>query len=182
MRPVVTVVLACAVFAGPALTVTSASAATPVPARSLAAVSAIAAGDFEQQVLDLVNKARAKKRKCGATTYKARKALVWDETLGSVAEAHSADMANRDFFNHTNPSGLDPFERMKKAGYSYRSAGENIAAGYDTPETVVKAWLKSKGHCKNIMSAKFTELGIGYVEDEDSDWGYYWTQDFGKPA
>jgi uncharacterized protein YkwD len=182
MRPVVTVALACAIVAGPTLTTSSASAADPVAARTFAAVPTAAASDFEQRVLDLVNEARAKKRKCGGTTYKARKALVWDETLGSVARAHSADMAKRGFFNHTNPSGLDPFERMKKAGYKYRSAGENIAAGYDTPETVVKAWLKSKGHCKNIMSAKFTELGIGYVEDEDSDWGYYWTEDFGKPA
>lgn len=134
---------------------------------------------LEDEVLRLVNEARAHKRTCGSKTYKAAKPLRYDATLAVVADAHSADMAKRDYFSHNSKNGDSPFDRMKDAGYRYRYAGENIAAGFRTPASVVKAWLKSTGHCKNIMSKKYVELGVGYATG--GYYGTYWTQDFGRP-
>jgi uncharacterized protein YkwD len=134
---------------------------------------------LESEVLRLVNEARAKKRKCGSTTYKAVPALRADATLAKVATAHSADMAKKDYFSHYSKNGDSPFDRMKAAGYRYSSAGENIAAGYRTPSSVVSAWLKSTGHCKNIMKKSYKELGVGYATG--GLYGSYWTQDFGTP-
>lgn len=134
---------------------------------------------LEKEVLRLTNQARATKRKCGTKTYPAVRALAWDGTLAKVAAGHSRDMAAKSFFSHTSKNGDSPFERMKDAGYRYDSAGENIAAGYRTPKSVVTAWLKSPGHCKNIMSKNFTELGVGYASG--GYYGTYWTQDFGNP-
>ncbi len=134
---------------------------------------------FEAEVLRLVNVARSSARKCGSTRYRAAPALRADALLAKVAAAHSQDMADHSYFSHTSRTGESPFTRMKRAGYSYDSAGENIAAGFRTPASVVKAWLKSAGHCKNIMRRGYTELGVGYATG--GLYGTYWTQDFGNP-
>lgn len=133
----------------------------------------------EAEVLRLVNVARSHKRSCGSKKYKAVKPLRSSATLASVAAAHSADMATRDYFDHASPEGDSPFDRMTAAGYSYSYAGENIAAGYRTPASVMKAWLKSPGHCRNIMQGKYTRLGVGYATG--GSYGTYWTQDFARP-
>ena len=62
---------------------------------------------------------------------------------------------------------------MKSFGITYRTAGENIAYGYATPEAVVTAWMNSDGHRANILNGSYTRLGVGYVAD-----GHYWTQMF----
>ena len=88
-------------------------------------------------------------------------------------------MADHSFFSHYSRKGTSPFQRIKKAGYRYSSAGENIAAGFGSPASVVKAWLKSPGHCKNVMNRSYDELGVGFAEG--GYYGNYWTQDFGNP-
>lgn len=134
---------------------------------------------LESEVLRLVNQARGSRRTCGSTAHRAVPALRADAKLARVAAAHSADMAKRNYFNHKSRNGDTPFDRMRAAGYAYSSAGENIAAGYRSPASVVKAWLKSPGHCRNIMRKSFTELGVGYATG--GLYGSYWTQDFGRP-
>ena len=62
---------------------------------------------------------------------------------------------------------------MKAFGLSYRSAGENIAYGYRTPQAVVNGWMNSSGHRANILNASYTKIGVGYVAS-----GNYWTQMF----
>lgn len=136
-------------------------------------------GTVEAEVLRLVNEARAEKRTCGSKTYKAVRAVTADATLAKVAAKHSADMARKDYFSHNSRNGDSPFDRIKDAGYRYSTAGENIAAGFRTPASVVKAWLKSPGHCRNIMKKGYTELGVGYASG--GTYGSYWTQDFGRP-
>jgi uncharacterized protein YkwD len=79
--------------------------------------------------------------------------LEWNTALGNVALAHSQDMRDRDFFDHTNPDGDSPFDRMAAAGISYRRAGENIAYGYRTGEAVFTGWINSDGHRANIENA-----------------------------
>ena len=100
-------------------------------------------------------------------------ALTLDESLCRYARVKSQDMQQNGYFSHESPTYGSPFDMMRSFGVSYRSAGENIAMGYSTPEAVVAAWMNSEGHRANILSANYTTLGVGYVED-----GGYWTQWF----
>jgi uncharacterized protein YkwD len=161
------------------------ASATPAPASaSVRAVVGAVDGSADQdaleaEVLRLTNKARAKARKCGGKRMKAVRPVRWSAVLASSANQHSADMATNDYFAHNSPSAGSPFDRIRASGYVYRAAGENIAAGrsLDNPAAVVRAWLKSPGHCRIIMSGKFKELGVGRVEGPGK-WGVYWTQNF----
>ncbi|MFF2774049.1 CAP domain-containing protein [Streptomyces sp. NPDC058052] len=123
-------------------------------------------GSAADQVLSLVNAERAKAG-CGPLTANA--------TLARAAQGHSDDMAARDFFDHTNPDGDGPGERVTAAGYPWSTYGENIAMGQSTPEQVMEGWMNSPGHRANILNCDFKELGVGV----QNDGGPYWTQVFG---
>ncbi|MBE7492184.1 MAG: CAP domain-containing protein [Planctomycetes bacterium] len=127
---------------------------------------------YAQDVLTLVNQERA-------MASPPRAPLAWHAGMAQVAFAHSADMAARDFFAHTNPDGQSPFDRLAAAGISYSTAGENIAAGYSTPAAVMAAWMASTGHRNNILNGAFTELGVGVKQG--GSYGIYWTQVFRAP-
>jgi uncharacterized protein YkwD len=121
--------------------------------------------------------------------------------LDSAAGTHSENMALRNFFAHCDlDTGASPWDRMAAAGYSgYSSAGENIAAGYGSPESAMSAWMNSSGHRSNILSTGYRELGVGYYY-QNGDQGnirmdtgsctpgspsygpyyHYWTQNFGR--
>lgn len=145
-------------------------AAWPEPARA-----------FETEVVELVNQARAQGATCGSQSFAATGPLAMEGRLRCAARVHSLDMAERGFFDHVNPDGEDPFVRMEQAGYSFQAAGENIAAGQTTPQEVVAGWLESPGHCSNIMSPDFTQIGVGYVSAPQGMLPHYWTQTFGTP-
>ena len=83
------------------------------------------------------------------------------------------DMHDKGYFSHTSPTYGSPFDMMTSFGIRYLTAGENIAMGYRTPQSVVDGWMNSPGHRANILNASFTEIGVGYVES-----GSYWTQMF----
>lgn len=99
--------------------------------------------------------------------------------LTSAASAHSQDMASHNFFSHTGSDGSLPWDRIRRTGYSYSSAGENIAAGYYTAESVVQGWYNSPGHRANMLNCNYTEIGIAYADG--GAYGRYWTQVFAKP-
>ncbi|GAA0504634.1 CAP domain-containing protein [Deinococcus depolymerans] len=149
----------------------SGAAPTPTPAPAPAPAT-----DFAQQILDLVNAARAQGRTCGATAYAAAPALTLNAQLGQAAQGHAADMAAQNYFSHDSKDGRTAGQRIAAAGYAYRTWGENIAAGQATAAQVMDGWLKSEGHCKNIMNPAFRELGVGYATSTS---GPYWVQDFG---
>ena len=109
-------------------------------------------------------------------------ALTYNDPLAQVAYDHSWDMDKRDFFDHVNPDGDDPFDRMTNQGVSYSWAGENIAAGQSTAASVMAAWMGSSGHRDNILSSNFTEIGIGVKENTfGGSFSIYWTQNFRAP-
>jgi uncharacterized protein YkwD len=178
-KTAVVLALGCVTFTG-----VPAASAAPAPSTVRFVVSAAdGSGEqdgFEAEALRLTNEARSHSRKCGGKRMKAVRPVSWSGVLAATANEHSADMATADYFSHYTPSGRSPFERMRAAGYSYRAAGENIAAGrsLSDPAAVVQAWLKSPGHCRVIMNGKYKELGIGRVEGSGK-WGVYWTQNFG---
>jgi uncharacterized protein YkwD len=142
-------------------------------------MSAQAAG---QRVLDLVNQARAKPRYCGNRLFNAARPLRWNNSLAEASRLHSEDMARNNYFNHTGRDGSNPAQRIQRAGYPHRSTGENIAAGWQMkPEDAVAGWIKSPGHCANLMNPAFTEMGVAFAVDPGSKMGVYWTQTFGTP-
>jgi uncharacterized protein YkwD len=134
-----------------------------------------------QRMLELVNEARAVPRRCGATDFGAAGTVRWNAALESAADQHAADMAATDYFSHTGRDGSTPAQRVTRAGYRYRMAGENIAGGQLSPEEAVAGWIKSPGHCANLMNGEFTEMGVAVAADAKSQMGIYWVQVFGTP-
>lgn len=138
---------------------------------------------WECRVLELVNIERKKGGTCGDLgSFEPSDPVALDGRLRTSSRLHSLDMAEKGYFSHTNLNGESPFDRMKAAGYTYRRAGENIAAGQGSPEAVVTAWMNSDGHCTNILSPHFTHLGVGYIYASGTRYRHYWTQNFGAPA
>lgn len=119
----------------------------------------------QAEVLALVNTERAAAG-CPALTVNAK--------LTKVAQDHSADMAAHSNMSHTGSDGSDPGQRITRAGYEWRTYGENVAYGYSTAAKVMEGWMNSPGHKRNILDCSFKEIGIGLAQP-----GQYWTQDFG---
>lgn len=158
--------------------------------------STVALKSANQDMLDALNLARSVSRDCrdGQGTLSPAKALKWNNELYASAYEHSSDMAHSNTFSHfgsgtdsditasSNSKGKSYFyERITSNGYGdYSALGENIAGGQETLDEVMKAWLASPSHCANIMNDNFSEVGIAVVVEEDSDFGIYWTQNFGS--
>lgn len=110
--------------------------------------------------------------------------LRLNNKLNKAAQTHSQDMATQDFFAHTGKDGSSVGDRVSKAGYNWRTVAENIAVGQRTPSAVVKSWVNSPGHRKNILNTTIKDIGVGYFflsEDAGTtNYKAYWTQDFGK--
>jgi uncharacterized protein YkwD len=135
-----------------------------------------------QRVLELINHARATPRYCGDKAYGAARPVRWNDALAEASRRHARDMARHNYFSHQGRDGSDPGERVERAGYRYRSTGENIAAGGQmSPEAVVAGWVKSPTHCANLMHPGFTEMGAAFAIDAGSAMGVYWAQAFGTP-
>ena len=135
---------------------------------------------MQRDVLALVNKARAEPRRCGNKSFPAVPALTLSATLSRAALAHAQDMVAHDHFEHTGTNGSTPAQRATLAGYQWRNVAENIAAGPTTADVLVDGWLNSPGHCVNIMSAQYSEMGVAFAANEKSKAGIYWAQVFGR--
>lgn len=134
---------------------------------------------FEDEVLALTNQRRAQGATCGTQSYPPAPPLAANLQLRQAARAHAKDMGTRDYFDHKSPEGRTPVDRAHAAGFTSSFVGENIAAGYHGAESVVAGWMKSTGHCTNIMDARYTLLGVGYASVAKSSMTEYWVQNFG---
>jgi uncharacterized protein YkwD len=102
--------------------------------------------------------------------------------LAKVARGHAAAMAERGFFDHRGPDGKRIAERLADAGYGFLYAGENLSAGIENPDTVVKQWLLSPSHRDNLLEPRAREAGIGLVVAPRGPYRYYWTLILAEPA
>ncbi|MDB9527254.1 CAP domain-containing protein [Oscillatoria sp. CS-180] len=131
--------------------------------------------EFIQEVVRLTNEYRADNGLW---------ALSFDDDLAEAAQTHSENMAEQDFFSHKGKDNTRSWDRARAAGYETGMVGENIAAGYVSPQSVVDAWIKSDGHRANLLNEHFNEIGVGYfyLEDDTGEVNYktYWAQVFGK--
>jgi uncharacterized protein YkwD len=135
----------------------------------------------EQRMLNLVNQARATPRNCGNKAFNAARPVSWNDSLAAASRQQAEDMARYNYFGHSGRDGSDPAQRVERAGYRFRSIGENIAAGQMNPEDAVAGWIKSAPHCANLMNPAFTEMGVAFAVDRRSEMGVYWAQVFGAP-
>lgn len=135
---------------------------------------------LEQDVLDIVNMHRAQGANCGSQgSFGPAPPLTMQANLRCAARLHSKDMVDRGFFDHDNPDGESPWDRMEEAGYTgWTAVGENIAAGSPDAAGTMAQWMGSDGHCANIMNPQFTEIGVGYYPG--GMFGHMWTQTFGR--
>ena len=144
----------------------SADSTEPVPEVSSSGVN-------KTLVLQLVNDVRKKGCQCGDTWYPPAAAVTWNDLLERAAINHSKDMSQNNYFSHTSPNGDNAGARIREVGYLWMAYGENIAMGYNNEKEVVAGWIKSPGHCKNIMNRNYKEMGVAKVNS-------YWTQTFGS--
>jgi uncharacterized protein YkwD len=146
--------------------------------------NATSSAELAAQVIYLTNQERVSR---GLLPLKA------NANLTTTSSGHSQDMALNDFFGHTSSNGDTLATRYINAGYvNYVAGGENIAAGFDTAESVMTGWMSSTGHLNNILNSSYREIGVGYYFQPDDQpnvrlpdgtlggpYFYYWTQDFG---
>lgn len=134
------------------------AASVPVAPTSAAAAAlpSVALTAFEQQFYDLHNAARSRAGLAG---------LRIDPTLTSVARQRAQDMAARNYFSHTSPTGQTAYTLLAGAGYGYVLAGENIArndyADSQSVSVAMNALLNSPSHLENILDRQFTNVGVG---------------------
>ena len=134
---------------------------------------------ISQQILALVNQARAAGHRCGGKYFSPVAPLSIDAALSRAALEHSRDMAAHDVFDHRGHDGSTPAARVELSGYGeHRIVGENIAAGAMTAAEVTEGWLNSPPHCENIMDGRFTQIGIAFAENLKTSSAVFWTQDF----
>ncbi len=99
--------------------------------------------------------------------------LTLDSSLVEAASIRAKELS--DSFSHTRPNGSSCFTVLSELGISYGTAGENIAAGYSSSQSVMEGWHSSSGHYQNIISSKFKKIGIGVNIVNNQ---YYWVQIF----
>lgn len=148
----------------------------------------------QSEIVEAINKVRSQKIDCndGLGYVGPSQPVSWNAELYNAAYEHSNDLAMTDTFSHDGSGteyditgynrGKKSFfrERIDENGYmDYDIVGENIAGGFSTLVEVVNGWLESPAHCTNIMKDDFDEIGTAIVVNPDSQYGIYWTQEFG---
>lgn len=144
---------------------------TPTPVRTLIPPDDAA---NEQSIANLLNQQR---------NSNGLASVVLADELTQAARMHSRDMADHNFTSHTGSDGSNGGQRMQQAGYNWVTWGEIIGWGFggDTG-SMVNWWMNSPPHRAIILSTAFADFGVGYARNPNSDWGHYWTVNFGKRA
>ncbi|MGN1081506.1 MAG: SafA/ExsA family spore coat assembly protein [Acutalibacteraceae bacterium] len=120
--------------------------------------------ELEMQVIELINRQRSAN---GLQT------LSYNRELCRAARYKSQDMIDKGYFAHQSPTYGSPFTMMQNFGLKFSAAGENIAYGQETPESVMNDWMNSPGHRANILSAVYNQVGVGAAKASNGT--CYWT-------
>jgi uncharacterized protein YkwD len=131
------------------------------------AVSSIPESDWKLEVARLTN---IEREKAGVSI------LKYNDYIAAGAQTRSEELLTS--FSHTRPDGSRFFTVFDDPDFSYRYIGENLALGYKSPAEVVAAWMKSDGHRANLLSDKYSDIGIGITKSESGR--YHWAQIFYK--
>jgi uncharacterized protein YkwD len=127
--------------------------------------------DHIDRVLQMINAVRGRGLKCGKDYMPPAKSLAWSKQLYSVAKGHAVYMSKTNHFSHTTLTGEDVGDRFDQHGFTWEKAGENLAHGTGFFPEILEAWMKSPDHCRVLMDAEMTEMGLAKK-------GKYWVQTF----
>lgn len=127
------------------------------------------------QVINKVNSYRQEANTSSVDDITNRNTLSINENLCVAACARAIEMAYSSKFSHTRPNGGTFYSILDEMNISYMAAGENIAYGYSSAESVSEGWKNSQGHYQNMISSDFSQIGIGVFKLEGT---YYWVQIF----
>lgn len=120
-----------------------------------------------------INEIRARGCQCGDDYYAPAPPLSWDDRLAAAALRHAGDMARNGHFAHTGTDGSTTAQRVTEAGFNWQKIAENIAFGHRDLKSAIDDWLKSPGHCRNIMNPSYRQIGAAAE-------GVYWVQTLAK--
>jgi len=155
-------------------TVTEAGAtATPTIAPTVSTCNASPNASVEDQVIALVNAERIAQ---GLAAYSV------DSRLTAAARVQGTDMACNHFTSHTGSDGSTVRDRVARQRYAWSWIGENYYAGHGGAQAAFDWWMNSTPHRNNLLSPNYTQFGVGYVYDADSDYGGYFVVVFAKPG
>lgn len=101
--------------------------------------------------------------------------LKLNAKLTAAAKSHSRDLAKWDRISHYGSDGSNPWDRVKRTGYSPRLAAENVGTGQVTFDEVMRGWKESEGHNKNLLLADAREAGLALVNDPRTEFKSFWT-------
>lgn len=94
-------------------------------------------------------------------------ALTINAQLNAAAQSKANDMVARDYWAHVTPTGEQPWAFMASAGYTYRTAGENLAYGFDNASDTVTGWMNSPPHRENLLNSSFQDVGFGFANSSN---------------
>lgn len=172
----------CTTTSSCAVVVASSSGITPQrsfvpPPSSSVSTSFRPPNDTASEVLRLVNNIRHKGYDCGSKGYfKSAMPLLLEARLVAAANLHALDQARHEHMSHTGSDHSQPSDRVSAQGFPWRTVGENVAMGQVSAAEVVQAWLRSPGHCANLLNEDFTHMGI--AQATSSQGVPYWAQTF----
>ena len=128
-------------------------------------------------MLERINTARAKPRQCGYQTFPSAPPLAWNSQLSNAAAAHAQDMAKHDYLAHLGTDSSRVETRVNNTGYQWQQLGENLGAGYQSPDNMINIWLNSSSDCANLMSPNYREIGAACADRNQlpSQYTWYWT-------
>lgn len=165
------------IFAAATLSVLVAGCVMPVQATAVSRAPTVSPGETGRyaasvsRIFDLINVERQRQ---------GLRVLAYNGQLDRMAKIQAANMAHFQKMAHTLPESQLPTlaDRARYVGYAYREVAENIALGYQTPEAVVRGWMNSSGHRRNILNSGVLETGIAIARS--SGGGLYYAQVFGR--
>lgn len=139
-----------------------------------------------EDALSRLNELRLRGAACQAAAMpKTAEPLTWSDALAAAALVQAREMALAQRMSHRDRENRGLAERLRATGYRFSAAVENVAVGYPSLDVVVDAWVKSEGHCENLLNGAVLEFGIACVDAGPSDAPEehrYWTLVLGAPA
>ncbi len=142
---------------------------TTVPKPTSRPPTSSSAGSSQQSLLAQINRLRTNGCTCGGKRYSPVPPLRWSSKLATAARTNASQMASNKRLGHGDIGG-----NMKRAGYQFADAAQNISDHSTRFPEVVGNWQRSKMNCKDIMKASFKEIGIAQVNG-------YWAQVLATP-
>lgn len=134
-----------------------------------------------EELLALVNAQRAAGARCGDELQPPAPPLQWHAAMEAAAADHLQDVAARGVLTHDGSDGSTVGGRIRRHGYAWAGAGENVAAGHRSALLTLRQWVASPAHCRTLMQANYRHLAVVGREVPGSRYGAWWVMVVARP-